>query len=76
MTHMLQLDEGERQMVLLALAHLSNERPGWDDALNRIAVRIDNTENLRAVTYDSFKTLHTERGMPNSVLGMKYEKKL
>src|SRR6185312_17076508 len=37
----LTLDEEERQSVLLALAMLSLERPGWDDALNRIALKMD-----------------------------------
>lgn len=55
--HRLELEEGERQMVLLALAHLSRERPGWDDALNRIALRIDNEENGRAKLYDAFRKL-------------------
>jgi len=55
--HRLELDEGERQAVLLALAHLSVERPGWDDMLNRIAVRIDNAKDGRAVMYDEFRAL-------------------
>jgi len=54
----LELDEGERQLVLLALAKLSIERPGWDDALNRIALRMDNTENGRAQMYDDFRKLN------------------
>jgi hypothetical protein len=35
------LEESDRQLVLMALAILSLECPGFDDALNRIAVRID-----------------------------------
>lgn len=54
----LELDEGERQLVLLALARLSVERPGWDDALNRIALRMDNPENGRAQMYDDFRKLN------------------
>jgi len=54
----LELDEGERQLVLLALAKLSIERPGWDAALNRIALRMDNTENGRAQMYDDFRKLN------------------
>jgi hypothetical protein len=54
----LQLEEGERQMLLMALAHLAVERPGWDDALNRIAVRIDNVKDGRAVMYDEFRAMH------------------
>lgn len=58
MTHALELNEGERQMVLMALAHLSVERPGWDDALNRLALQIDNQGDGRALMYDDFRTLH------------------
>lgn len=53
----LELDESERQMVVMALAHLSVERPGWDDALNRLALRIDNNSDGRAVMYDEFRRL-------------------
>ena len=51
----LELEESDRQLVLLALAVLSLESPGFDDALNRIAVRIDNVEKDRGVMYDSFR---------------------
>jgi hypothetical protein len=34
----LRVTEEERQLILLALAELSLSRPGWDDALRRIAV--------------------------------------
>lgn len=40
--HTLQLDEGQRQMVLLALAKLSIERPGWLEAIEEIAMKMDN----------------------------------
>lgn len=53
-----ELDEGERQAVLFAIAKLSIERPGWDDMLNRIAVRMDNVEDGRAKMYDEFRELH------------------
>ncbi|HEY2361226.1 MAG TPA: hypothetical protein VGK36_08930 [Candidatus Angelobacter sp.] len=43
--HWLKLDEGERQMLILALAELSLQRPGFDDALRRIAERVDNKED-------------------------------
>lgn len=67
--HNLPLDESERQVVLLALAHLANERPGWDDMLNRIALRIDNERDSRAVMYNEFKSLVTGREFPVDVLG-------
>lgn len=41
MKHALELSEEDRQAVLLALAALSVERPGWLDYLQRIARRID-----------------------------------
>jgi hypothetical protein len=58
------LDEGERQIVLMALAALSIERPGWDAALNEIAMKIDNVDRAkgaeptrppRAKMYDAFR---------------------
>lgn len=68
----LELEEGERQALLMALAHLSVERPGWDDMLNRIAVRIDNVgDGLdywgrpvcgRALMYDGFRALRKRVG--------------
>jgi hypothetical protein len=74
--HLLQIEEEERQVLLLALAHLANERPGWDDMLNRIALRIDNEDSKhpgRAAMYDALKTLWVERELPINVLGIKVE---
>ena len=58
------IHEEERQMMLLALAKLSLERPGWDDALNRFACKHDNVKDGRAVMYDEFRKIHQaeERG--------------
>jgi len=39
--HTLEIEEGERQAILLALAHLAIERPGWDDMLREIAKKMD-----------------------------------
>jgi hypothetical protein len=62
MEHNLILDESDRQMALMALAHLAVERPGWDDALNRIVRQIDNVPGegweVRAELYDKFRELH------------------
>ena len=58
MKHVMHLDEGQRQMMLMALAHLSVERPGWDDALQRLAIQLDNEENGRPQMYDGFRKLH------------------
>ena len=65
----LQLAEEERQALLLALAHLAIERPGWDDMLNRIALKIDNDLGGRAGMYDEFKALNTSRITPVNVSG-------
>lgn len=68
----LELEEEERQMVLMALAQLAVRRPGWDYALNHIALRIDNRVGLpdrataevpeghesRAEMFDKFKDMH------------------
>ena len=51
------LEEAERQLVLLALAGLSIRSPGFDYALNRLALRIDNDEAGRASMYDDFRNL-------------------
>ncbi len=59
--HTLGLDEGERRMVLMALAHLAVERPGWDHALSEVALRIDNEENGRPQMYDDFRRPHARR---------------
>jgi len=56
--HVTQLDEGQRQMMLMALAHLSVERPGWDDALQRLAIQLDNEHEGRPQMYDEFRKLH------------------
>ena len=56
----LHLAEEERQLVLLALAVLSRQSPGFDDALNRIACRIDNVKTGRASMYDEFRRLRAD----------------
>lgn len=48
------LEEGERQLVLMALAHLAIERPGWDFALMEVAKKLDND---RLDIYREFKLL-------------------
>ncbi len=53
----LELPEEERQMVLLALARLSVERPGWLDALHTLALQIDSQENGAAIMFTQFREL-------------------
>jgi hypothetical protein len=55
-----ELEESDRQLVLLSLAVLSVQSPGFDDALNRIAIRIDNMKSGRAVMYDEFRKLRSQ----------------
>ena len=64
MTHVMRLNEGERQMMLMALAHLSIERPGWDNALQRMAMQLDNEKNGRPQMYDGFRKLCREAVIP------------
>ena len=52
-----EIDEAQRQMLLLALARLSVDRPGWDYALNEIARKIDNVTDGRSVLFDRFRQL-------------------
>lgn len=40
--HTLLLSESQRQITLMALAHLAVARPGWDLAIIEIAQKIDN----------------------------------
>jgi hypothetical protein len=54
----LELEEEERQALLLALAMLSIERPGWASLLSDIAVRIDNVVDGRPVMFDELVKLH------------------
>jgi len=67
LTVTLDLDESDRQIVLLALAVLSLRSPGLDYALNRVACRIDNVKAERAETYEAFRRarsdVETKKGM-------------
>ncbi len=55
--HNLPLDEGQRQALLMALAHLAIERPGWDWMLGEIAKPIDNPG---PEMYNQFKKLRQQ----------------
>lgn len=56
----LPLSEEERQVVMMALAALSVERPGWDDMLNRIAIRIDNDKGGRGELFDVLRGIRLD----------------
>jgi hypothetical protein len=51
-------------MLLLALAQLSVERPGWDMTLNELALKVDNNNEGRAEMYDSFRKLSLQENPP------------
>lgn len=53
----LELNAADRQLVLLALAHLSVDRPGWHEALHAIALQIDDQRDGRAQLFDQFREL-------------------
>lgn len=45
--HTIVLDESQRQMLLLAIAHLAVERPGWEKALSEVARKMDTPESFK-----------------------------
>lgn len=49
-------EEGDRQMVLLAIAELALSRPGWDYALGEIAKQLQGAE-----LFAEFKRLNADR---------------
>lgn len=58
------IDEGQRQMLLLALAKLSIERPGWHWTLGALAAkysRAPGSEDGRAL-FEQFRRIH-DRGV-------------
>ena len=60
--HAISIDEEQRQLVLLALAMLSLERPGFEYALTNIALLIDNHQpDGTAEMYEGFKALNSDR---------------
>lgn len=66
----LPLDESDRQLVILALARLAGERPGWRDALARIALRIDNRRaDGEPETFEELRTLRTLEDPPEGQRG-------
>lgn len=58
MNHQVSIDESDRQAILLALAKLSLERPGWLDMLTRIACKMDNNANGKAEMLEQFRKIH------------------
>jgi hypothetical protein len=66
------LTESDRQLVLMALAALSLEKPEWDEDLNRLALRFENAHGdpPRAGLYDELRKMRAaaledgKRGTP------------
>lgn len=59
-SQLINIQEEERQMILIALAHLAIERPGWNDALSRIALKMDNQlPDGRPEMFEKFKELRS-----------------
>jgi hypothetical protein len=57
----LRLKEGDRQLLILALAETALLRPGFDDALRRISQRVDNPIDSM---YDALKGYNSDRVTP------------
>ena len=47
------VDEGQRQMILLAIAQLALENPGWDKALEILSEKLKGKE-----MFEKFKDIH------------------
>ena len=54
----IELNESDRQAVILALANLAVERPGWNYMLTRIALKMDNDRGGKPQMYEEFKKTH------------------
>lgn len=54
------IDEMQRQMLLLALAKLSIERPGWHTTLGELAAKYSTTPDLEdgRALFEQFRTIH------------------
>jgi hypothetical protein len=57
MTHIIRIEEEQRQLILLALAQLSLERPGWTEALIDTAVRFPGGMEM----FESFRAANDDR---------------
>lgn len=55
-----EITEGDRQVILLALAELSIARPGWVNMLGEIALKMDNKRaDGNAEMFENFRENHT-----------------
>lgn len=66
LVHSIQIEEGQRQLVILALALLSLDRPGWFWACEEIALLMDNKDQAgRAEMFEEFRRNRTGSGQGN-----------
>jgi hypothetical protein len=56
---MIDVTDGERQVILLALAELALSRPGWNPMLLELGVRF-----AGGIDFEEFKRLNAERVKP------------
>jgi hypothetical protein len=59
----LEIDESERQLLILALAEMALERPGWEPAAIGPVVKKLGEENARHM-FEEFKKIHSYRIIP------------
>jgi hypothetical protein len=59
--HTAKFEEGERQAMLLALAKLSLERPGWVDYLGGLAEKLQGRD-----MFEEFRRIHADPVEPNN----------
>lgn len=54
------IDEGQRQVLLLALAKLSIERPGWAWMLGELAAKFSTAPNIEdgREMFEKFREIH------------------
>ena len=55
------IEESQRQAILLALAHLAIERPGWHSFLSEIALVMDNNVDSKPQLFTEFWRIRHER---------------
>ena len=57
----IEITESQRQMILLALAHLAIERPGWKFATSEAAKTMDVQPAGEPLLYTKFYAMRLER---------------
>lgn len=69
----IEIDDMERQATVLALAHLSLKRPGWERFLRGIAAKLDNPD---LKMYEDFKTFGASEELGQKQYGVADELRL